>query len=157
MAWVTPKQRRKHTDVTKVNIQAEANELASQFATGNLNVVALHFKFPLVVYVGRRLMVLKDEDQFVCALSLYRSILSEEWLSNVTSSVLESRCASDSRCKVSVENRYFSTDGRDLGTARINYYGEATAAGRKIRMVEYLEWPCQKQVAKCLGLQCMMA
>ncbi len=138
-------------------MQTEADAIAADLVSSQLRRHARRFSFPLLVYIGERIMILNNETQLLEALGLYRSILSEEWLSRITSTVTDCDCETNGSCKISVRNRYFATDGRDLGTARINYYSERTGADWKIRMVEYLEWPCPDRVAECLPLQLMMA
>ncbi len=138
-------------------IQRDANQLADRFLQGRMGEIVDLFSFPAVVYVGEKVIVLDTPDQMLTALSQYRSVLSDEWLSLITSSIVDTDCESGEVCKVAVENRYFATDGRELGTAKINYFGEGRAADRKISMVEYLEWPCPDRVAECQPLQSMMA
>ena len=154
--WTAPGQRLKGHIMAKNSIQSEADAIATEFANGDLQNLSLRYEFPVVVHVRNKIIVLKTEEQFLIALSLYRSLLLKEGLSQITSTVTEKRRQSDLPSKVCVKNRYFAANGRDLGTAKINYYSEGKGADRKIRMVEYLEWPCPHRIAECTPLQCMM-
>lgn len=139
------------------HFQREASDLADRFLQGRMGEIIDLFLFPAVVYVGEKVIILDTPDQMLTALSRYRSVLSDEWLSLITSSIVDTDCESGEVCKVAVENRYFATDGSELGAAKINYFGEGSAADRKISMVEYLEWPCPQRIAECRPLQRMMA
>jgi len=155
--WEMPANKTKGPTVEPNTIQTEANAMAVELLRGLLHDHARRYAFPLVVYIGKDILMLSDQDHLVKALSLYRTILEKEWLSVITSTVTACTSHQTSAAKISVRNRYFATDGRDLGTARITYYCERHGADRKIRMVEYLEWPCPDRIAQCLPLQRMMA
>lgn len=155
--WTMPVKETKGLKMAPNQMQLEADAIAADLVSGQLQTHARRFSYPLLVYIGDKIMILNNEIQLLEALGLYRSILSEERLSLITSTVTDCDCDTNGSCKISVRNRYFATDGRDLGTARVNYYGEGSGANRKIRMVEYLEWPCPDRVAECLPLQLMMA
>ena len=142
--------------MTKLDIQSEADALAAEFSDGQLNKLANRFQFPVMVYIRNRIIVLKDAEKLLEALWVYRSILSKERLSHVTSTAIECEKEADLPCKVSVENRYFSTDGRNLGAAKINYFSKRVGSSHKISMVEYLDWPCPDRIADCEQLQRMM-
>lgn len=124
-------------------MQTEADAIAADLVSSQLRRHARRFSFPLLVYIGERIMILNNETQLLEALGLYRSILSEEWLSRITSTVTDCDCETNGSCKISVRNRYFATDGRDLGTARINTIASVPALIGKFAWSNILSGPAQ--------------
>lgn len=126
--------------------QLEANKVVDYFARGNLQAITELYDFPAVVYVGEHILVFDSQRDLLRALHVYRSILMKHHLSLVTTSVVRPPHVKGNRFTVEVSNEYFKSSGGKIGAARIRYFLQRDKGCAKIRMVEYLEWPCKREV-----------
>ena len=130
-------------------LKSQAQDIAAEFAGVDLKDLAQRFSFPIVVYLGKEILLLKTSEEFERALSKYRSVLSDEPLSKISSKLIDFSNEDEGLCKFSVRNQYLASDGRNLGADRINFYSDVSLGNPKIRMLEFLEWPCAKDLSGC--------
>lgn len=124
------------------DIQLEANKMVDHLASGNLPAISAMYQYPAAVYFGEHVLVLKNEEELLQALGLYRTILSKHGLSFVLTNILQHPDLESDRFIVEVANRYIDNRNWEFGSSRIRYFVQRELGCAKIRMVEYLDWPC---------------
>lgn len=125
-----------------------ATQIIDSFCGAQLQQIASIIDYPLAVYFGERVLVLRDSRSLLLALSAFRAVLLQNGLSAATSEISSNSDFGGERFTMQVENTYFCESKRKFGTSKIKYYLSNSSSGLRIQMVEYLHWPCRRDVER---------
>lgn len=128
-------------------ITVEANRMVDCLTSGQIADIASLYKYPSAVYFGDDVIVFNDAEELIFALEAYRAILMRRGLAVVETALLDAPDVEQDRFSVTVGNRYLDGSGQQFGSSKIRYYLQREENNcLKIRLVEYLDWPCKKEI-----------
>ncbi|MEM6758585.1 MAG: hypothetical protein AAF601_03815 [Pseudomonadota bacterium] len=127
--------------------------MVHHLTVSNLTKIADFYSYPAAVYFDDNVIVLRSRDELLHAVRIYRGILAKCRLARIKTRVVDAPGIYRDRFTVTVCNRYFDLDERDIGASRIQFYVQREGTCAKIRLAEYLKWPCGKELEADAELQ----
>lgn len=127
-------------------IAQAAEDMVNHLTQSNLAKIADYYSYPAAVYFDTNVIVLQSREELLQALGLYRGALRSRRLARIRTRVLQAPRIDRDRFTVTVSNVYHDHSGHDIGTSRIRFYVQREGECLKIRLVEYLDWPCAQEL-----------
>ncbi|MEL7090842.1 MAG: hypothetical protein AAFN94_03815 [Pseudomonadota bacterium] len=127
-------------------IEQAAQDMVTHLTQNNLTDIADYYSYPAAVYFDTKVIVLQSREELLHAVGVYRSTLASRRLARIVTRVIEAPRVKRDRFTVMVKNRYFDVSNQDIGTSRIRFYVQRERGCLKIRLVEYLDWPCAREL-----------
>lgn len=115
------------------------NDLASDFISDRLDVVAAQFVYPLPLYAGDKLQVFGGAEVYVEAISMYREAVRDAGITQIVPRIIAPGLVVRNISGVWVEWDHCDRDGRVVRISQVRYYlsHKGAQVPAKIEMVEY--------------------